>query len=61
MNNGKPFHFVYLIRPIEKDIRKRVYDGLKMFETLREKFMKVFRDADWNQYFADFFPLKSEY
>lgn len=61
VNNGKPFHFVYLIRPIEKDIRKRVYDGLKMFETLREKFMKVFRDADWNQYFADFFPLKSEY
>lgn len=59
-NKGKPFHFVYLIKPIEKDIRKRVYNGLRMFETLRKEFIKVFRDTDWDKYFADFFPLKSE-
>jgi len=57
---GKPFHFVYLIKPIEKDIRKRVYNGLPVFETLRKEFIEVFRAADWDQYFADFFSLKSK-
>lgn len=57
--NPKPFHFVYIIKPVEKDIRKRLYEGLPEFESLREEFLKIFRELDWDSYFAKFFPLKT--
>jgi len=56
----KPFHSVYIIRPLEKDIRKRVYEGLVGFNNLRSQFINIFEELDWEKYFEDFFPLKSE-
>ena len=56
---GRPFHFTYIIRPVEKDIRKRVYEGLSDFDELRSQFIEIFRELDWGDYFADFFPLKN--
>lgn len=59
-SDGKPFHFVYIIRPVEKDITRRVYTGLPYFDKLKSRFIEVFRKLDWQEYFADFFPLKEE-
>lgn len=58
-SEGKPFHFTYIIRPVEEDIRKRVYEGLPAFDELRSQFIEVFRELDWSEYFADFFRLKT--
>jgi len=55
----KPFHSVYVIKPVEKDIRKRIYEGLPQFESLREEFVTIFRGLEWEKYFAKFFPLKT--
>jgi len=59
-SKSKPFHFTYIVRPVEKDIRKRVYEGLPDFDELRPQFIEVFRELDWSEYFADFFPLKTK-
>jgi len=57
---GKPFHFTYIIRPVELAIRNRVYGGLPAFDELRSQFIEIFRKLDWKEFFAEFFPLKSE-
>jgi len=58
--SGKPYHFTYIIRPVERDIRKRVYEGLPDFNQLRSQFIEVFRGLNWDEFFADFFPLKNQ-
>jgi hypothetical protein len=57
---GKPFHFAYLIKPVERDIRRTVYESNVDFDKLRLQFCSVFRKLDWDRYFAEFFPLKAE-
>ena len=56
----KPFHFTYIIRPVERDIRVRVYEGLNEFDRLRQQFIELFRKLNWTKYFADFFELKTD-
>jgi HD superfamily phosphohydrolase len=55
----KPYHSVYVIRPIEREIRARLYEGLSEFNSLKEEFIQLFRKLDWGKYFEKFFPLKT--
>jgi HD superfamily phosphohydrolase len=58
--SGKPFHFAYLIKPVERAIRKTVYEGITEFDKLRVQFYDILRKLDWDKYFAEFFPLKDD-
>ena len=59
-SDDRPFHFAYVIRPVERDIKKRVYDGLAVFNELIAQYLGVFKKLDWDKYFAEFFPLKAK-
>ena len=56
---GKPYHKVYVIKPMERAIRKQFYEGTPKFEKLKNEFVEIFRKLDWKDYFEEFFPLKS--
>lgn len=57
---SKPYRKVYLIKPTgEKEIRTKLYDDVPKFNETRNKFLDVFRSLNWDDYFAELFPFKS--
>lgn len=55
---NKPYHKVYLIEPREKIISEKVYSPITSFNNLKDKFIKIIRGLEWDEYFADFFTNK---